>query len=90
MKQLFAVFPSLNQAALVRRHLLAREIYLDLCRTPECLRYTGCSFALKGDSNDMDQLQTVCKEISISLRGVFEADTEQERKPFLELSEEEQ
>lgn len=90
MKQLFAVFPSLNQAALVRRHLLARNIYLDLCRTPECLLYTGCSFALKGDSNDMDQLQVVCRDISVPLRGVFEADTAEERKPFLDLSEEEQ
>lgn len=90
MKYLYAVFPSLNHAALVKQRLLQGGVYLRLCRTPECLIYTGCSFALMGDLQQMEQLRQTCQKIAIPLRGIFEAEEGQERRAFLEVEDEEQ
>jgi hypothetical protein len=61
-----------------------------MCRTPECLLYTGCSFALKGTPQQMEVLKQACLEISIHIRGVFEVEEEQERRAFLGIGDEEQ
>lgn len=90
MKCLFAVFPTLNQAALVRRHLLNEGVYLEMCRTPECLLHTGCSFALKGDKERMQTLGSICERIALPFRGIFEAEEQAARKPVVDLGEEEQ
>lgn len=90
MKYLYAVFPSLNHAALVKQRLLQEGVYLRMCRTPECLIYTGCSFALMGDLQQMELLRQTCHEIAIPLRGVFEVEKGKERHAFLEVGDEEQ
>jgi hypothetical protein len=74
MTRYLAVFPSLNQVALVKRALLPEGVYVDMTRTPQCLSSTGCSFALRCSKGELGLLRKACVAAHIRLGGIFEED----------------
>lgn len=69
---LLAVFSSLNQVALIRRKLYRDGIYLEMTRAPQCLSYTGCSFALRCNPEQLEVVRQACRGANIALGGAFQ------------------
>jgi len=67
-----AVFPSLNQVALVKRALHREGVYVEMLRTPKCLSSTGCSFALRCTLNELDAVRDACTRAGMAWGGAFE------------------
>ena len=72
MSRYLAVFPSLNQVALVKRALRNKGLYVEMTRTPQCLSSTGCSFALRCGKEEIGLLREACNTAHIRLREIFE------------------
>lgn len=68
---LLAVFSSLNQVALIRRKLYRDGIYVEMTRSPQCLSFTGCSFALRCSPEQLIMVSQACSTAKIPLGGIF-------------------
>jgi len=67
-----AVFPSLNQVALVKRALYREGVCVEMLRTPKCLSSTGCSFALRCTLRELDAVHNACVRAGMAWGGAFE------------------
>jgi hypothetical protein len=76
------VFSSLNQVALLKRHLYGEGVYLEMLRAPQCLSATGCSFALRCRLDDLPRLRQACTHWKIAPGGYFEEDSSLEETTY--------
>jgi hypothetical protein len=83
---LLAVFPSLNQVAVIRRRLYRDGVFVEMTRTPQCLAHTGCSFALRCSVQELDRVREVCQELGIAIGGVFAETATAEGPEYAEFS----
>lgn len=74
MPDVFVVFTSLNQVALLKRALYRRGIFAAMQRTPRCLVQTGCSYALRCDASALAALESECGRFGIVPGGAYQED----------------
>ncbi|MGA3092756.1 MAG: DUF3343 domain-containing protein [Terriglobales bacterium] len=86
MANLLAIFPSLNQVTLIKRALRRSGIYVDMIRTPQCLSFTGCSFALCCDRQQLDLVRRECHTANISPGGFFRKSEEDGEHEWISIS----
>jgi len=65
------VFASLNQVALLKRALYRDGVYVEMVRTPHCYSFSGCSFALRCQLDELSLLEELCGKWKIEPGGVF-------------------
>jgi len=65
------VFASLNQVALLKRALYHEGVFVEMVRTPHCYSFSGCSFALRCQLDELSLLIEVCRNWKIEPGGVF-------------------
>jgi hypothetical protein len=65
------VFASLNQVALLKRALYRDGVYVEMVRTPHCYSFSGCSFALRCQLDELSLLEELCRKWKIEPGGVF-------------------
>lgn len=74
MAESLVTFESLNQAALLKRALIGRGIFLPMERTPTCLAKKGCGFALRAQPEQLAAIAEECVRLKIANAGVYELD----------------
>jgi hypothetical protein len=65
------VFASLNQVALLKRALYREGVYAEMVRTPRCYLFSGCSFALRCQFDELPMLEEMCRKWTIEPGGIF-------------------
>lgn len=71
MARQLIVFASLNQVALLKRALYREGVYVGMVRTPRCYSFSGCSFALRCQIDELPLLEEMCKKWMIEPGGIF-------------------
>ena len=71
MTRRLVVFASLNQVALLKRALYRDGVYVEMVRTPHCYSFSGCSFALRCQLDELSLLEELCRRWKIEPGGVF-------------------
>ncbi len=71
MARRLAVFASLNQVALLKRALYREGVHVEMVRTPRCYAFSGCSFALRCQLEELPLLEEMCRKWKIEPGGIF-------------------
>lgn len=71
MTRRLVVFASLNQVALLKRALYRDGVFVEMVRTPHCYSFSGCSFALRCQADELPMLEEICRKWKIEPGGVF-------------------
>ena len=71
MARRLVVFASLNHVALLKRALYREGVYVEMVRTPLCYSFSGCSFALCCQLDELSLLEELCGKWKIEPGGVF-------------------
>jgi hypothetical protein len=65
------VFASLNQVALLKRALYREGVYAEMVRTARSYSFSGCSFALRCQLDELPMLEEMCRKWKIEPGGIF-------------------